>query len=156
MSKKDLLISAERLQQPSPEAAREYEEKREMLAAEMNRLMLTRADLHSMIGEGNSSMMADNHRNHVRFLSSVFHYYQPSVLVETVLWVFRAYRSHGFRLTYWPAQLDQWVELYKEKLSDETFREIYPFYNWMIIHQPQFVAESDKLVMMGEIPSHGS
>jgi hypothetical protein len=127
-----------------------------MLAAEMNRLMLARTDLYSMIGEGNSSMMEDNHRNHVRFLSSVFQYYQPSVLVETVLWVFRAYRCHGFHLTYWPAQLDQWVELYKEKLSVETFQEIYPFYNWMIIHQPQFVLESDKLVLTGVIPSHGS
>jgi hypothetical protein len=40
---------------------------------------------------------------------SLFGDYHPEVLVETVLWVFRAYRSHGFKLTYWPAQLDMWV-----------------------------------------------
>jgi hypothetical protein len=151
MTKTNLLKSAEMLKQPS----HEFEEKRELLAAEMNLLMLSRNDLTLLVGEGNSSMMEDNHRNHARFMTSVFLDYQPQILVETVLWVFRAYRSHGFKLTYWPAQLDQWVELLKTHLTKETFKEIYPFYNWMIINQPAFVFESDKLVITGESPSHG-
>ena len=155
MSKENLLESAEALKQPSPMAAREYAEKSEMIAAEMNRLMSARTDLNALIGEGNMNMMEDNHRNHVRFISSVFHKYQPAVLVETVLWVFRAYRSHGFHLTYWPAQLDQWVMLFKAHLTEETLHEIYPFYNWMIINQSQFVMESDKVIAMGDTPSHG-
>jgi hypothetical protein len=147
MSKEQLLISAAKLVQPSGAAACEFDEKCGLLAAEMNRLMGTRADLTALIGEDNLAMMEDNHRNHARFLSSVFHIYEPEVLVETVLWVFRAYRSHGFRLTYWPAQLDQWVELFKTHLSTETYNEIYPFYHWMIINQPLFVIESDNLIL---------
>lgn len=143
MSKEMLLALAETLIQPSAVSASEFEAKSEMLAAEVNRLMGARSDLVHLIGEGNISMMEDNHRNHTRFMSSVFLNYQPVILVETVLWVFRAYRSHGFHLTYWPAQLDQWVQILKLHLTPEAYQEIYPFYHWMIINQPAFVSESD-------------
>ena len=156
MKKEQLIVSAELLVQPSASSASEFDKQCDLLAAEMNRILSARPDLNALIGEGNLSMMEENHRNHVRFLSSVFHHYEPAVLVETVLWVFRAYRAHGFHLTYWPAQLDQWVELFKTHLSPDAFGEIYPFYHWMIINQPLFVIESDKLIMTGEIPSHGN
>jgi hypothetical protein len=154
MGKQELIKSAGKLKQPSTSAANEFEEKSGFLAAEMNKIISSRSDLNKLIGSGNNSMMEDNHRNHARFMSSVFISFDPNVLVETVLWVFRAYRSHGFKLTYWPAQLDQWVELFKIHLSEKTFNEIYPFYNWMIINQPEFVAESDKLISGSETPSH--
>lgn len=156
MSKAALIASATALQQPSTQVAQEFEDKRELLAAEINRLMISRSDLNLLIGEGNTAMMEDNHRNHARFIASVFLDFQPPVLVETVLWVFRAYRSHGFHLTYWPAQLDQWVALFKTHLSPEAFKEIYPFYHWMIVNQPLFVMESDKLINLEELPSHGN
>jgi hypothetical protein len=79
-------------------------------------------------------------------MDSIFMIYSPAVLVDTVLWVFRAYRSHGFQLTYWPAQLDTWVEIFRQDLTEQTFSEIYPFYNWMIVNQPAFVALSDNFV----------
>ncbi len=144
MKKEDLFISAEALKQPSAASGKEFEEKSDFLAAEMNKLMGSRTDLVNLVGEGNSAMMYDNHRNHARFMSSLFFQFQPVVLVETVLWVYRAYRAHGFHLTYWPAQLDQWVELLKIQLSPEAFSEIYPFYHWMIINQPGFVRESEE------------
>jgi len=65
------------------------------------------------------------------------------VLVETVLWVYRAYRSHGFRLTYWPAQLNAWMVVLKAQLSEDTFREIHPLYNWFIVNQAAFVRLTD-------------
>jgi len=33
--------------------------------------------------------------------------------------------------------------------SAETFREIYPFYNWMIVNQPAFTTLSDSAVTTG-------
>lgn len=155
MTKEDLIRTASGLKQPSEKAAKEFFEKKELLAEEMNRIMASRKDLNALIGNENLSMMEENHRNHARFISSVFLHYVPEVLVETVLWVFRAYRSHGFNLTYWPAQLDQWVEIFKTHISKETFDEIYPFYNWMIINQPIFVTESDKIIINDNTPKHG-
>lgn len=146
MTKAQLIESAQSLIQPSPEASSEFSLKSELLATALNERFKKRKDLNQMIGEGNLDMMMDNHRNHIRFISSIFANYQPEVLVETVLWVFRAYRSHGFKLTYWPAQLDSWVEIFRNELSEQTFNEVYPFYNWMIINNPLFAALSDEIL----------
>ena len=121
----------------------------------MNRIFLKRPDLFQLIGSGNDAMMQDNNRNHVQFMGAVFTAFIPEVLTETVIWVFRAYCSHGFNLTYWPAQLDTWVQLLKKELSPAAFTEIYPFYNWMIIHQPDFVMLSDSMLKDGPVPQHG-
>ena len=149
MSREELIASANLLVAPSPEAATKYGRVNEQMALEMNRIMGDRPDVQYMTG-GNIAMMEDNHRNHARFMESIFTLYNPAVFVDTVLWVFRAYRSHGFQLTYWPAQLDTWVEVLRRKLSPEAFREVYPFYNWMIINQPAFASLSDTILSVGE------
>jgi len=83
-------------------------------------------------------MMKDNHANHARFLESIFHEHSPEVLVDTIIWVFRAYRSRNFSSTYWAAQLNTWIEIHKRELSPECFNEIYPYYKWMQINIPVF------------------
>ena len=147
MTKEQLIKTAEKLVQPSSESASEFLQKSEHLATAMNSRFLLRKDLTHLHGEGNEDMMKDNHRNHIRFLSSVFLNYDPEVLVETVLWVFRAYRAHGFKLTYWPAQLDTWVDIFKVELSENCFQEIYPFYHWMIVNNPIFSKLSDEILL---------
>ena len=76
-------------------------------------------------------------------MASLFLDYEPEVFVDTVLWVFRAYRSHGFQTTYWAANLNLWVDLLKKDLTPEAFEEIYPFYNWLIVNIPAFVKLTD-------------
>ncbi|MBF0197230.1 MAG: hypothetical protein HQL32_05950 [Planctomycetes bacterium] len=156
MTKEDLIISAGKLCTPKTGVASEYTTKHEALSAKINQIMLNRDDLDSLIGSSNKEMMQDNHRNHARFFVSLFAAYDPEVLVETVLWVFRAYRSHGFQLSYWPAQLDTWVEVLKSHLSPEAYDEIYPFYHWMITNQPAFSLLSDKSLSESETttPAH--
>jgi hypothetical protein len=143
ITKEGLLATAGKLKQPPRETVDEFGAKRERLAAEGNRLMGARSDLERLVGAGNETMAEDNNRNFARFMESIFHHYQPEVLVETVLWVFRAYRSHGFQTTYWPANLDTWVELLREELSGEAFEAVYPFYDWLIVHIPWFVKLTD-------------
>jgi hypothetical protein len=154
MKIEDLILSASKLQQPTAEVAAEFSQKRDMLALKINDIFTKRNDIVNLIGENNIPMMEDNHRNHARFLESVFTDYNPEVLVTTVLWVFRAYRTHGFHLSYWPAQLDTWVEIFKKELSKEAFAEIYPYYNWMIINQPAFANLSDVAIDMQFVPKH--
>lgn len=140
MTREDLLASAARLTAPSPEAAAEYANKAMSMAEEINRIMDLRPDVKRLVGADNLAMMHDNHRNHARFIASLLQAYQPEVLVDTVIWVFRAYLAHGFSLAYWPAQLDTWVELFNRELTEPTRREVYPFYHWMIVNQAYFVA----------------
>ena len=143
MTHEELLDTARALPPFSPEAAHDYGAQREAMVAEINQRLLQRSDLEQMVGPGNQAMMQDNHSNHARFVESLLRHYNPEELVETVSWVFRAYRSHGFRLTYWPAQLNAWVEVLEKRLSPPSFAAIYPLYHWFIIHIPTFVALTD-------------
>lgn len=138
MKRENLLVSARNLEQVSDTSAKEFGSKREHLVDLMNRKMEARADLAVMIGAGNVEMMRDNHANHARFLESIFNQHAPEVLVDTVLWVFRAYRTRNFLSTYWAAQLNNWIEIYKTELSPQCYNEIYPYYNWMQINIPVF------------------
>jgi len=153
MTKSALLQTAQLLIQPRKAMADEYASKRELLVNLLNKKMLERLDLNDMVGENNVEMMKDNHANHARFLESVFYSYNPEVLVDTVLWVFRAYRSRNFRSTYWASQLNAWVEIYKENLSENCYKEVYPFYNWMQINIPTFTTLAEEAID-GPIPSH--
>lgn len=135
--------SALQLRQPVPEASREFELHRDALAAELNLRMSARPDLDRLIGPGNLAMMQDNSRNFCRFMSVQFQGYEPQVLVQTALWVFRAYRAHGFQTTYWPANLDTFVEIMREKATPGTFDQLYPFFQWLIVNVPTFVALSE-------------
>ena len=138
MTKSDLLSTAQRISVVSEELAIEFSSKKDLLLDLMNKKMLDRIDIKDMVGENNVEMMKDNHANHARFLESVFYDYHPEVFLDTVLWVFRAYRSRNFSSTYWSAQLNTWLEIYEENLSEACFKAIYPYYNWMQINIPSF------------------
>jgi len=138
MKRDDLIKTAEKLQQVSEKSATEFSTKRDALVLMMNQKMESRPDLLNMVGAENVEMMKDNHANHARFLESIFRQHSPEVLTDTVLWVFRAYRSRNFRSTYWAAQLNAWIEIYKKELSAECFQEVYPYYNWMQVNIPMF------------------
>jgi hypothetical protein len=124
--------------------AEEYGQKREIISAEVNRRMLEREDIHELVGAKNLEMMENNHANHLRFMESIFKQFHAKVLVETILWVFRAYRSRNFHVNYWVAELNVFVEVLKKQLSPEAFDAIYPMYHWMIINIPSFTRISDE------------
>ncbi len=148
MNKNHLLETAKKLKQVSDFATQEYTKKEEQLIVQMNKLMLKRTDLEVLVGKDNINMMQDNHANHVRFIASILKNNNSDVLVETVLWVFRAYRSHGFSSNYWSAQLNTWIQILKTELSIETYNEVLPLYEWMQINIPIFVKVSDEKLEM--------
>ncbi|MBI9042259.1 hypothetical protein [Lutibacter sp.] len=151
MNKAYLLQTCGELKRFSDKASEEYFIKSEVLLSEMNTIMLKRGDIKDLVGEENLLMMQDNHSNHIRFIASILKEFNPEVLVETILWVFRAYRSHGFSTNYWAAQLNTWIEVLKNQLSAESYLEINPLYNWMQINIPIFVKLSDDNL---EIPNN--
>lgn len=144
MDKNNLIESASKINHFSEATQQEYVQKSELLINKMNSLMLARADLKELIGENNQEMMKDNHANHVRFISSILKNFSPEVLVETILWVFRAYRSHRFTTSYWAVQLNSWISIMKETLTPEAYNQVFPLYEWMQINIPLFVKLSDE------------
>lgn len=144
MTKEYLLESASKLTQPQEKYAKEFEENKQRFAVLLNEKMTTRSDLEKLVGAENVEMMQDNSRNLFRFMSSMFTEYNPNIFVNTLLWVFRAYRFHGFSITFWSANVDTIFEILSEELSDGAKREILPFFNWIIINIPKFVDITDK------------
>lgn len=144
MGKDELVQSAARLHAAAPEAVAEFAAQRDQIVSAVNARMLARPDVNALVGPGNIDMMKDNHANHARFIESILSEYHPAVLVDTILWVFRAYRSRGFQTAYWAAQLNAWVDSCKHLLSASSFQAIGPLYDWMIVHIPQFVELTDR------------
>lgn len=143
MTRDDLILTAKRLVPPSLEAIEEFAGKREQLAAEVNRMMSERPDLEKLVGKDGKRMSEDNNRNFSLFMESLFQSFHEDVLVDTALWVFRTYRSHGFQPIYWPANLSTWIQVLKERLSPKTFDEVSPFYEWLVVHVPVFTKLTD-------------
>jgi hypothetical protein len=143
ITKEQLIESAQLLQQPPKAAANEFEQAKDRLASILNERMIKRPDLAQLIGQGNQAMMEDNSRNMTLFMGSLFRLYVPETLVDTALWVFRAYRAHGFKVTYWPANLETYVEILREELTAETYAAIAPFFEWLIDNIPAFKELSD-------------
>ena len=144
MSRTELINQAKMLVKPSAEAYAEYNDKQEILVKQVDQEMQNREDLLRLIGEDNFEMMKNNHANHARFMTSMFFSYHPEVFVETIIWVFRAYRAHGFHTTYWAAQLNAWMQAIASNLSDNAQKEIMPFYNWLVINIPLFTLLSNE------------
>lgn len=146
MTKDQLIKAAEKLKQPDPPAAIQYSEKKEILAARVIECLCQREDLVRLVGEGNEPMLKDNTANMSRFMESMFTQFDATVFVETILWVFRAYRSHGFQLAFWSAHLNIWIDTVRSELPEDFFNQIYPFYEWIQIHIPQFTALTESAV----------
>lgn len=143
MNKDYILNKAQKLSNVSKETLEELQKLEGILLSEINNRMLDRDDLSDMIGNKNTEMMKDNHANHLKFMKSMFLEFQAVTFVNTIIWVFRAYRSRGFKTTYWSSQLNTWLDIFQDKLSDKAFNDIFPFYEFIIVHIPEFVALSE-------------
>lgn len=138
-----LLSSAQKLLSPSEKAHAEFSAKIDLFVAQGNAVIAARPDIDKLVGIDNHEMAENNNGNFARFMDSMFTEYDPDTFVETVLWVFRAYRSHGFQTTYWAANLDIWQKMLEKELSEEAYSSISPFYNWLIVHIPLFTKITD-------------
>lgn len=154
MTKDELIASARHLATAPAAATAEFDSLRDALAAELSRRMLLRPDVERLVGIGNLEMLENNSHNMFRFIGSMLHSFDPTVLTETALWVFRAYRAHGFQLSYWPANLDTAVQVLRRQLSLAAFAAVYPFFEWLIVHNPAFVALSDAALQQGPTSGH--
>jgi len=137
MNKKDLIANAKKnLVQPPKDFANEFSSKVEEIAAEVNSRLSARSDLEQLIGKENIEMMKDNTHNFTRFMESLFFEFDAETFVETVIWAIKAYKAHGFKLTFWPAELNTFMEVIKDKLSNDCFANVSPFYKWITVNIP--------------------
>ncbi len=138
------LKTAKNIKAISEKALNEFIRNGEKIVAEVNNRMESRSDIVYLLGnESNIQIMRDNHNYHLKFVITIFQSPSPQVLVDTISWVFRSYRARGFHPAYWNAQIDCWIEVFKSLLTQETFNEIIPLYDWFNTSIPDFTRESD-------------
>jgi hypothetical protein len=114
------------------DAAAAYRAAEERLVGCVNADLMERRDVGDLIGSCPVDMMRDNHRNHARFMLTVFELNLPRLLKRVVPWVYRTYISRGFRPDYFPVELRAWQEAVGEQLSDAEARPILGVYQWML------------------------
>lgn len=144
MDRNDLLESAKKLDQVSEESYKEYSENSESLIFHINNFIGSNPEIQKLIGDNDLNIMKTNHTNHVNFMASIFKQYNPEVLVDTILWAFSAYRNHGFHKDYFKLQLGAWNDILSNNLSDSSFREIIPYYEWIIKNIPACISITEK------------
>ncbi len=126
-----LNTTAKKLPPVGNNAISEYHIKLESLVAAINMHMTSLENLQELIGKNNVAMMKNNHANHMLFIHSILKYPNSEVLVDTLLWVFKTYRSHGFSVNYWVEQINAWQDILKVQLSEEAYNQILPLYKWI-------------------------
>ncbi len=122
-------------------AADAYDSRKGILAERVNQALLARNDLASLIG-GNDSieLMFENHRNHVLFMTAVFHLNAFRLLASGIPWVYKTYSQHGFSFAYFPVALAAWKQAIAQELPAEIAAEIIPVYDWVIARHEKMVA----------------
>jgi MerR family transcriptional regulator, light-induced transcriptional regulator len=113
-------------------SADEYSNKIPQLLELMNKRMTDLQGVSDLIGGNSLKMMYDNHRHHLIFLSNVFKLGFYDLMAQTLPWVYRAYLGHRFSSDYFPTALENWKNVFRELLSQNTADEISLIYDWMI------------------------
>lgn len=151
-----LVAEAARLPQAEAAVADEIEVEAHGLGAALDRAMLASGRVEELVGEGNLEMMQDNHRNHFHYMASVLRLPDAESFVDTVLWVIRTYRAHGFAPGYWEAMLPAALTVLGERVSTEAIRAATPYYKWLLERFPALAecAESRETVWE-RMPPHG-
>ena len=109
-------------------AAEEYKEKMNTLIKEVNENLSQRDDLMQLIGNNPIKKMKDNHENHAGFMYNSFKVKSEELFINTIIWVYRTYKNHGFSYQYFPVELKAWKSAVNNNLSSENSELIINIY----------------------------
>mgnify|MGYP006281669117 CR=1 FL=1 len=137
-------LNLSELPEISPEATKSYAENRQALVESVNDGLRNRDDLDQLIGDNPLELMYSNHENHARFMTNVFKLGNYSMMVRTIIWVYKTYHERGFSYDYFPVELESWTEAVKEHLKQENASGITKIYSFLINNHSKFVALSQK------------
>ena len=120
------------LRRVSAAAASAYEAERDTMLPLVDRKLIEREDLQRLIGNNPIALMRLNHSNHALFMANVFRYSCFGLFAQVLVWVYRAYRHHGFAGEYFPIELAAWRAAVSECLAPPVAAEIDAVYAWML------------------------
>ncbi len=128
---KNIINKAKDITAISDKTYKEMEYNLKTLEILMNKEFFKRTDLNTLIND-NIELIKDNHTNHLRFMLNIMKNYDPEVFINVVSWVFDTYTKRDISTDYWYVQLTTFLKIYKENLSDSSYNEISPFYDFLL------------------------
>ena len=138
---KKLLSSSSHLPGIPSEATEIYAASANSLVAKVNSLLDRHPQRDELIGRNPVTLMHDNHRNHVDFMTTVFRLNSYELLARTLPWIYRAYHARGFSYDYFLEELRAWKIAVLEAFGETTSKhEILAVYDWMIQHHAEVVS----------------
>ena len=139
LNKEKLIELAEQITPPTQDCSDRIIEQIDVLTNALNRRMIAREDLISLIGSGNEDLMEINHSKHFRYVASLASLYDAKNMVETILWVIRTYCAHGFSPRYWDFMLPETRQILLHHLPAEEFLQVQVIYDFISQHFTDFV-----------------
>jgi methanogenic corrinoid protein MtbC1 len=129
----ELIIEEAKTLSPIPLAAvREYDEKKEILALEVSRELMTYPSLSDLINQNPPEMLFDHQRHHAHFMVNILRLNRVDLFIQTILWEYRAYSAHGFSYEYFPLALKTWIPILEKYLTPPSAQAIKKIYEWLI------------------------
>lgn len=144
---KELLEEIEKLPDVSEDAANAFKSEMGRMVEKVNRIMSQRPDIRLLTGDAPFSLMFDNHKNHALFMSNVFSLNMPTLLVDTIPWVYHAYHSHGFSYSYFPAHIQSWRIVIPESLYEDNAAAMLGVYEWIESRHETFIELSKNIAL---------
>ncbi|MFW6414168.1 MAG: cobalamin B12-binding domain-containing protein [Verrucomicrobiota bacterium] len=118
---------------PVPEpSADEYLARIPELAQIVDNLVLNRPDVNRIVGACPVDAVTANHRNHARFMGTVFKLGLPRMLAAVIPWAYRVYLNHGVCERYFQEELQGWKQALANNLPTETAKPLQDIYTWML------------------------
>jgi methanogenic corrinoid protein MtbC1 len=129
---RDLLNQSDSFSQVQAPAATEYAENIDVLTEKVDRTMEAKSNLQRLIGTNSVAVMKDNHANHARFMSTVFHFSAFTMLLRVMVWVYRSYHARGFSYEYFREVLETWIGAVEDTLSADAAQSVCAVYRRML------------------------
>ncbi len=138
-----VLDSALHLPVISMTSANEYHANIEKMADLVDAELSKNAGIGELIGYNSLSLMYDNHRYHVRCMSTIFRFNAYELLAPVIVWLYRSYHLRGFSYKYFPVELRSWQRAISDTLTPAAATEINQIYQWMMDHHDSFISLAD-------------
>lgn len=139
-----IIEEARTLPRISVEAATGYDSAKEHMIEQVDRELAALPAIHMLIGHNPLRMMHENHRNHARFMVTVFFLNQYELLARTVPWVFRAYHAHGFTYDYFRVELEAWKRAIADHLDGQAARAVIEVYDWVLRRHTRMIELAER------------
>ncbi|MCT4634076.1 MAG: cobalamin-dependent protein [Firmicutes bacterium] len=123
--------------------ADEYEKSGEKMLEYVNKSMKEKANILTLLGGNPISLMEENHRNHLQFMSTVIKHKQGDLLVNTLPWVYKTYSSKGVEFPYFLYELSEWIKAIQDHVAPDCQKPLIDIYTNMI-------SWHDKLIILSQ------